>query len=96
MVDCNVCAVTLWKSKIRPFDMYIPEDGARLMRDTRRRLNGENVGTVEYTARRKDGTTFPVMTYTSPIIREGKIAGLRGITMILLNKKSWKKRFVRR
>jgi len=34
---------------------------------------------IEYTALRKDGSTFPVTMYLSPIVTDGKIAGMRGI-----------------
>jgi PAS domain S-box-containing protein len=36
-------------------------------------------GTVEYHALRKDGSTFPVMIYNAPILRKGRVTGLRGI-----------------
>jgi len=35
--------------------------------------------TKEYLARRKDGTTFPVAIYSSPVTIEGRITGIRGI-----------------
>jgi PAS domain S-box-containing protein len=44
-------------------------------------MAGEKIGGQEYTALRKDGSTFPVMTFSSPIIRESKPAGLRGIVI---------------
>jgi PAS domain S-box-containing protein len=34
---------------------------------------------IEYTALRKDGSTFPVTMYLSPIVTDGRIAGMRGI-----------------
>ncbi|MCU0631373.1 MAG: PAS domain S-box protein [Methanolinea sp.] len=35
--------------------------------------------TREYGALRKDGSTFPVSIYSSPVLREGRIVGIRGI-----------------
>jgi PAS domain S-box-containing protein len=42
----------------------------------------------EYTALSRDGRSFPVMIYSSPIIREKKIAGFRGIAVDISD---WKK-----
>jgi hypothetical protein len=39
------------------------------------------MGGEEYTALRKDGTTFPVQVYAAPIVEDGKAVGLRGITV---------------
>ena len=36
-------------------------------------------GILEYTAMRKDGSTFPITMYLSPVISDKKITGMRGI-----------------
>lgn len=36
-------------------------------------------GSAEYLALRKDGTTFPIAIYSSQILRDGRIIGIRGI-----------------
>ncbi len=59
--------------------MLIPEDRERAVRNMQTALSGEKLGGSEYTARTKDGRTFPVMIYSHPIMKEGKAAGLRGI-----------------
>ncbi len=59
--------------------MLMPEDRERAVRNMQTALRGEKLGGIEYTARTKDGRTFPVMIYSHPIIKEGKPAGLRGI-----------------
>src|SRR5512145_1919226 len=41
----------------------------------------------EYEALRKDGTTFPVIIHASPIIREGRPVGLRGIVVDITDQK---------
>jgi len=64
-----------------------PEDRGRSMEDMRRILSGEKLPGIEYTARRRDGTTFPLLIYASPIIREGKPAGLRGIGIDITERK---------
>ncbi len=47
----------------------------------RRVLSGENLPSIEYTARKKDGDTFPIQAYLSPIIRENRPVGVRGIAV---------------
>jgi two-component system cell cycle sensor histidine kinase/response regulator CckA len=65
------------------FQMLVPEDHQRARENIARVLRGEILGGVEYTAQRKDGSTFPVEIYSSPIIREDKPIGLRGIIVDL-------------
>jgi PAS domain S-box-containing protein len=60
-------------------DMFIPEDRERIRGNIIRILKGEVLPDIEYTARRKDGSTFPVIINATPIIREGRAAGIRGI-----------------
>ena len=42
---------------------------------------------AEYTAIKKDGTRFTMMTYASPIIRNGKPVGLRGLALDITERK---------
>jgi PAS domain S-box-containing protein len=67
--------------------LFIPEDRNRVKKNVRRRLKGEVIGGIEYTTLRKDGSTFPVLTYSSPIIREGRPVGLRGIAVDITERK---------
>jgi len=50
-------------------------------------LAGEGKGPNEYRIERKDGSVFPCMTYTRPIVRDGKIVGARGILVDLTEQK---------
>ena len=61
--------------------MFIQEDRDRVFENTQRILNGENVGGVEYTALKKDGSTFPIIVYASPVTQENNAVGLRGIAV---------------
>ena len=56
-----------------------PTDHDRLRENAGRVIRGEPVGNPEYTAVRTDGTKFPVLIYTSPVYRDGKILGFRGV-----------------
>ena len=67
--DCGLSAL----------EMVIPDDRARAGRNMARILKTAKTGFNEYTALRKDGSTFACMIYSSPIFTEdGKPAGLRG------------------
>ena len=71
---------------LNALQMFIPEDTDRLRVDVKKILNGEYLG-LEYTALKKDGTTFPVIIYASPIIREGNAIGIRGIAIDIRERK---------
>ncbi|TES93874.1 MAG: PAS domain S-box protein, partial [Candidatus Cloacimonadota bacterium] len=66
---------------INGFQMLIPDDRDRAKENIQRILSGEKLDGNEYTAQRKDGSTFPVIIFSSAIIHENKPVGLRGITV---------------
>ncbi len=61
------------------FQFLAPEDQNRAIEDNLRMLNGEGLSVGEYTGLRKDGTTFPMITYVNPIIQKNKVIGTRGV-----------------
>jgi len=70
--------------------MFIPEVRDSVQSDTQRILNKEYIGGREYTALRKDGASFPVIVYSSAIIHDGSVAGLRGIAIDISDRKKTK------
>ncbi|GEM_PF-1541465 len=66
---------------LNALDVFIPENMEAVQKDIARVLKGEHVGGHEYTVLRKDGTTFPTVSYTSPIVRDNKVVGVRGVGM---------------
>ena len=60
-------------------DVFLPEERERIQRNLRKRIQGDTFWDHQYTALRKDGTTFPSLVYSTPIIRDGVAVGLRGI-----------------
>jgi len=64
---------------INMIQILVPEDRARAMKNNQRILNGEKLPFGEFTALKKDDTTFPIIVNTNLIIQEDKIIGLRGI-----------------
>lgn len=61
--------------------LLIPEDRKRAQDQMLRLTNGERSSGTTYTAIRKDGTTFPVIIFTAPIIHDGIVTGFRGIVV---------------
>jgi PAS domain S-box-containing protein len=59
-------------------DLLIPADRERARQRIDSLFQGEEVGTSEYTAQRKDGSTFPVLLRSTPVFIDDKIVGLRG------------------
>jgi PAS domain S-box-containing protein len=74
-------------SGLNALQTFIEPDRARIKKNIGRALAGEELATTEYTALRKDGTTFPVIIHSTPIIHEGKPVGLRGIAMDITERK---------
>lgn len=60
-------------------DLLVPGDRERAVANIARILSGEELGAVEYTGLRKDGSTFPVAIHSSRIVRNGRPVGLRGV-----------------
>ncbi|MBT8332749.1 MAG: PAS domain S-box protein, partial [Deltaproteobacteria bacterium] len=69
-------------------DMLIPKDRKRAAENAAKIITGEETGINEYTALRKNGSTFPVMVHSAPIFREGKPAGLRGFIIDITDRKT--------
>jgi len=70
-------------------DMVAPEDIDKARENIGRLYRGVEEGTHEYTARRKDGTTFPVMIYSNVVSKEGSPVGLRGIIVDISKRKKY-------
>ncbi len=69
------------------FRTFVPNDHQRLTENIQRMLQGELLGAIEYIAQRKDGSTFPVITYSVPIVHENTIVGLRGVLVDITDRK---------
>ncbi len=59
-------------------DLISPIDHARARENISQILRGEQSGVNEYTGVRRDGTTFPIAVYSSPILRNEQPIGLSG------------------
>lgn len=70
-----------FEAGLNALQMFIPEDRERMDSNIRNRMVGKPPTGREYTALRKDGSTFPASTYTSIIRRENQVVGLRGLVL---------------
>ncbi|MFC1823660.1 PAS domain S-box protein [Thermodesulfobacteriota bacterium] len=77
---------------LNAIQMLIPEDRERGKANMQRILEGENLERMEYTALRKDGGTFPVVIHSTPILRDNKPAGLRGLLIDITERKRAEKK----
>jgi PAS domain S-box-containing protein len=72
---------------VNNLDMLVPQERERARRNMARILQGEDLGGNEYTAQRKDGSLIPIVIYSSPIMRDGRPVGLRGIIVDITQRK---------
>jgi len=68
-------------------EIFITEDLGRLRENIQRLLRGEKLGGIEYTALRKDGSTFPILVYVAPITKGSEVTGFRGVTIDITEQK---------
>lgn len=73
---------------LKAFDMVVPEERSLVKERIHQRLAGEKVGSKEYTALRKDGSTFPVILNAIPIIKGLEPVGILGIMTDITERKS--------
>ncbi|MHA2294625.1 MAG: PAS domain S-box protein [Candidatus Hodarchaeales archaeon] len=68
------------------YKMFVPEERERISSNISKVLKGEEPD-HEFIAHDKNGNTFPVLIYTSPIISNNEQAGLRGILVDITEQK---------
>ena len=70
-----------------PFKMISKKDKSRAIGDMNNMLRTKQPISAEYTASRKDGTTFPASVHVNPILKENKTIGIRGILIDMTESK---------
>lgn len=73
--------------------LFIPQDLRRARVNLKKKIEGLDIPTQEYTVRRKDNSTFPVLTYFSVFHRNGKPAGVRGVMVDITERKKQEQAF---
>lgn len=69
------------------FQVFAYEDRENMMKNFKRSMSEDRVFTYEYTGLKKEGTTFNLIVYSRPIIREGRPVGLRGTIVDITERK---------
>ena len=91
---CNVFDYTQedFDSGLNFLQMIAPADHERAMENVQKVLSGGRLGGIEYVAQTKNGSPFPVIVYSSPIIPDNKTGGLRGILIDITERKQTEKK----
>jgi PAS domain S-box-containing protein len=67
----------------------IPEDHERLLDNIKKAfIEKGRDGGMEYTALRRDGSTFPIVIYSSPMTENNEIKGVRGLIVDISERKA--------
>lgn len=75
-------------------DMVVPQERQRAAEAIAQILHGQGAGLNEYTALRKDGTTFPILIRSAPLLRDGQLIGVRGIIVDISEKKQLESKLI--
>ena len=67
----------------------VPDDHGRLIENIKKAFveKGRDGG-MEYTALRRDGTTFPIVIYSTPMVENGEPTGIRGLIIDISERKA--------
>ncbi len=68
-------------------DLLVPEEHERAKTNLTGPLSGDREGATEWLARRKDGSTFPILFHMSPITEGGDVVGQRGVIVDITERK---------
>jgi PAS domain S-box-containing protein len=68
-------------NSVNVLDLTAPADRQKLAGEIAAALRGAPSIEIELTALRKDGTSFPAITYATPAMHGGEIVGVRGVTI---------------
>jgi PAS domain S-box-containing protein len=69
------------------YNIIVPEERERAKKNFDTIIKNGLTRTNEYTAIRKDGTTFPIIIYVNPIIKNDHVIGLRAIIIDITERK---------
>jgi len=75
------------EEKISALDFMVEEDVPRVQENIKKSNQAVLATPIEYTVKRPDGTHCPVLIYGSPIIRNEKVVGRRGIIIDISERK---------
>lgn len=76
-----------FKKGLNAFQTVAPHDRERIKSNILKVMNGESTSANEYLLQRKDGTTFPAIFSSTPVINESRIVGVRGFAIDITDRK---------
>lgn len=80
-----------FEAGINIVQVVAPQDVAKALGLAQRVLQGEKEVSGEIEALRIDGSTFPVLVYGNPIVKDQRVVGLRGMLMDITEQKAAEK-----
>jgi PAS domain S-box-containing protein len=80
---------------VNVLDVIAPEDHERVVLNYFKYIKGENIGLNEYTARKRNGSTFPVLAHSTVVYHDGELAGIRGFLIDITEKKNIEQQLMR-
>ena len=72
---------------LKVLQAIVPEDRDRARENVQKALSKTKAEASEYTFIRKNGSTFPAIVYSSPVLKDNKPVGLRGIVIDITDRK---------
>jgi PAS domain S-box-containing protein len=85
----NAFGKVLSSENLSALDFIVPEDHERLIRNMQKSSHGQkNTSGNEYTAKRADGSRYPILVYGAPIYTKGILTGTRGIIIDISERKA--------
>ena len=75
------------EKSLNALDLFIPAQKDRVTQNISLVLSGQNFDNHEYSVLRKDGSTYPALIYTSAIVRNGQVVGVRAIILDITERK---------
>jgi PAS domain S-box-containing protein len=76
-----------FESRFKSLEMLVKENEDLSAERLIRQLKGEKTGASEYTALRKDGSTFPVLLHMKPTTKGSELVGFHGIMIDITERK---------
>jgi PAS domain S-box-containing protein len=65
----------------------LPQEREKAIENMKKSMAGEDHSANEYTLVRKNGTTYPALVRTTPIISENRVIGVRGLVIDITERK---------
>ena len=72
---------------INVIQIIIPEDIDRIKENIKKRSQNKKIINSEYQGLKKDGSTFPILAYSSSIHKNNKLVGFRGVIIDISERK---------